>query len=335
MDVKDLSAIFRLSLANGFLSLDTDLPATDGAVFVRCPALPAGGEVTVMTARAAGGEGGLGLVQFNTPPNNDPSPVSKTMLSAFPNSVRISQDSELGPWTRSVQYIQQLPFAPDAEGEAPVKLYVNVTSTVSSEAPVKLLLTASSFVDLQKRHPAEVSLHLVPLFVLLQQEAILAPDPLVARQVLLRSDAAADPDLFQKVADLVAKLGNDDATVRGDAYTALDALGEPAAKALATIDRAALSAEQNATIDALLAARLGSSPTDAKAAAAQPLFLLDCLFLDEAPLRAAAFDRLKEQTKLPLTFDANAPVDVRRSQALKLRTQVTTWATSQPAREGN
>jgi hypothetical protein len=135
----------------------------------------------------------------------------------------------------------------------------------------------------------------------------------------------------KKVNELIAQLGADDPAARSRAYAALEQLGEPAATVVATLDRTNLSAEQNSLLDTLLAARSGALPQDAKQLAGQPIFLLNCLFLDDAKLRAAAFDRLKEQTGLPLEFDPAGDPAARRAQALKVRTQVHTWATTRPA----
>jgi hypothetical protein len=330
MKVDDLSAVFKLSIQNGFLSLTTDLEPTDSATFVKVDGLAPGGEVNV----SADGEGADGprlrSLRFTTPPDGFPDPLMKTTVAAMPNRTDVSQDGEIGQWMRSVQFIQQIPFEPDDIADPPVKLYVNLSSAVSDEAPVRLQLTASSFVELQQRYPEEVSLYLVPMFALLQQESIFAPDPAVARQALL-GEATADANVAKKVNELIAQLGADDPAARSRAYAALEQLGEPAATVVATLDRTNLSAEQNSLLDTLLAARSGALPQDAKQLARQPIFLLNCLFLDDAKLRAAAFDRLKEQTGLPLEFDPAADTAGRRAQALKVRTQVHTWATTRPA----
>ncbi|HEV7301036.1 MAG TPA: hypothetical protein VGN72_16840 [Tepidisphaeraceae bacterium] len=330
MTVDDLSAVFHLSAQNGFLSLSTDLEPTDGSVFVKVDGLVPGGDVNVSAADEGGGSPRLRLLRFTTPPDSFPNPISKTTIAAISNRIDFSQDSEFGGWVRSVHFIQQIPFDADDIDDPPVKLYVNLSSTVSDAAPVKLQLTAGSFVELQQRHAEEVSLYLVPMFALLQQEKLFAPDPTIARQALL-GEATADPDLARQVNELIQRLGADAPAARSEAYAALEQLGEPAANIAATVDRTNLSAEQNSLLDTLLAARLGALPQDAQQLARQPIFLLNCLLLDDAKLRTAAFDRLKTLTALPLEFDPQANAATRRAQALKVRTQVHGWATTRPA----
>jgi hypothetical protein len=349
MSVQKLTDVFQLSIENGYLSLDTNLSPTTRPTRVIVPGLPQHGEVAVdaddaVFAQAAGapapaGEEALRRLRFTTPPDGNVDATIKTTVAALPNGLHIDQFSESDGILRSVQFIQNLPVidpadpadAALADSQPRVRMHVQVSGSDDGvRQPVRLLFTADSFTELRQRHPLEVSTYFAPLLILLQQDGVLAPELAVARRALVTGPATAPAaELTARVNDLVKQLASPEQATRGDAFRALQQLGEPALAAIATLDRATLSAEQNSLLDLLLTGADGATPADATALATDPLFLLDCLSLPDPTLRAAAFDRLKQVTRLAdLSYDATTDDLTRRRQSLAVREKVNTWATT-------
>jgi hypothetical protein len=328
LKVDDLSEVFKLSMRGGFLSLDTDLKARQESVRVKAPALAKDGEVRVDPTGDAPGAP-LRMFRFTTPPDSDPNPTTKIDVSAISNMVQISHMTEVGDGTDNVELIQQVPL--DAESDEPaVRLHINIADPKTGSIAYKQVLTADTFTELRQKYPREVSQYVVPILAMLQQDAALfTPDVELARHAL-RDESTPDVEMTKTVNDLIARLASDEPKARDDAYAALEKLGEPGALAASKVDRSKLSADQNSLLDQLLASRLPASPEDAKALASRPSFLVDCLYLDDADLRARAFERLQKVSNLQLTFDPNAPEPARRKQALAIRSQLTRWAASQP-----
>lgn len=354
LTVASLTDVFTLTVEKDYLSLDTKLDPAAQTWRVVTPGLPLHGEVTVTGNEAApvgiapvapvgpDGRSPLRLFRFTTPPDDNGDVTVKTTVMASSNSLDLSQDSEVLGTIRNVQFSQRIPLVFDAAdaanvaSEPVVRLHVNVSGTDDGvRAPVRLLFTADSFTDLRRQHPLEFSTYVAPLMSLLQQDAVLAPPSAVARRVFTETTGpttAPATALSTKVTDLITQLGSRDQQARGDAFRALQQLGEPALPVISSLDRSTLSAEQNSLLDLLLSDDTGSAPADTTALATDPMFLLDCLSLLDAPLRAAAFARLKELTgQNDLTYDPTAPDLTRRAQLATVRTKVTEWsATNAP-----
>jgi hypothetical protein len=327
--VEKLSAVFQLSIKDGFLSLDTDLKPSDIPIRILSPSLPAGGEVFV-TAVPGAPDDVLRFFRFTMPPSSMTDATSITDVNVMANRVQISQGSEIDAGLRNIQYIQQIPFDVLPPGTSPVVLHVDITAPAPG-APVKLALAANSFEDLCRRYPREVAIYFLPILADLQQDAsVFAPDPTMARQALL-PQVPADPALERRVKQLIAQLASPEPAQRDEATAELKKLGPSAATIAAKVDRGALSADQNSLIDAFIAGQLPASPEESAKLAQQPAYLLRCLYLNDAQLRASALNRLKSITHLPLKLDPSDSPSLRSQQTLKIWAQVNDWSTSQPA----
>ena len=303
--VDRVADLFRLVLRDDVIQIETDLPPTDGPVAVRSPELPAGGEIDLR-------EGGqparrYPVFSFWTPPRSLQEMLGSTAVQSQLNRLWISQDVA---GIRSVSLHQELPGNPaapaGADGAGLVRLHVQAMNPVTGTEVDRKELEAASLPDLRHLHPREFNEFVIPMLRTLGQErSLLAPDPTVAFQVLLGSggDGGGDAALVAEVRALVARLDSPDAATRDTAGRKLSELGRRATVVLVGLDRGGLSAEQNSRIDALLATDAPLADAAARALGDDPMFLVDCLYLPDPAVRAAALDRLRTVTGQDLTFD--------------------------------
>lgn len=188
-------------------------------------------------------------------------------------------------------------------------------------APEQLNLESSDFTSFVRDHPAETDQYVRPLLRELGQEAVFAPDQLLAWQVfsdLWKPDAA----VTQHVQALLGGLNSPDYHQRDATLSALRELGRSGAAVLIHLDRSLLTPEQNARIDLALVPYAQLSMSEASRRRSDPGFLLDCLYADDVLLRKAAIDRLRQVVRPDLQFDVNADAPTRSAAIQVLRPQL-------------
>jgi hypothetical protein len=202
-----------------------------------------------------------------------------------------------------------------------VKLIVTEVGN-TGRTPLRVYVGSKDFTTLLHEHPQEVEEFLRPMLRELGQEAVFAPEPLVAWQVF--ADQWSLPEkLSADVSALLPSLDADDAAVRERASKQLADLGRDVAVALMQLDRTKLSAEQNTRIDAVLAAHTRLSPAEATQRRSDVSFLLDCLYCDDEHFRAAALERLRAVCSRPIDFNPQLPGGGPREAAVAaLRTSL-------------
>lgn len=221
---------------------------------------------------------------------------------------------------------------PDADPDDNLRLTVQERVGEDGEVVNGLMFTARSLTALRRAHPDLVNRVLRPAFrVLSQENPHFTTDPLAAWQVL-GARAEPDPSALAKLRSLLADLDADAFRTREAAAESLRALGPEGARAARTLDRSALSPNQNEQIDALLAPFSPLSPEQARTHADSPDYLLDVLDLDDLRLRTLAWSRLRELTSTRLPFSPDATPDTRAAQLAALRS--TLLPTSQPTHPG-
>lgn len=236
---------------------------------------------------------------------------------------QLTYDAE-GPASHySVQLIQspriggQLMGSPDEI----LTLHVRRIEQETGDVTLSLRLTAPDLETLRRKFPRETNAYLRPVFEQLGQlSPLFAADERAAWQVL----GVAPPLSTQQreqLEQILAGLEADRFADRQRAQTALRALGQSGALAVRSLDRAKLTPNQNAEIDAFLALYSPLSADELARLAQSPDFLLDCMELDTPDLRAAAWSRLQNLIELPpaLKFDPAAPADAREEQVRALR----------------
>lgn len=192
---------------------------------------------------------------------------------------------------------------------------------VAGAAPTQLNFEAPDFFTFLREHPHEANQYLRPLLREVGQEAVFAPEPMVAWQIfsdLWKPDARST----QKVQELLPRLDDPNYQVRNDALRKLHSLGSEGAAVMVHMDRSRLSPEQNTRIDRALVQYAQLPPREAARLRSDPAFLLDCLYSDDRTIRQAALERLIRITRTYLPFDVNADAVTRAKSVAILRQQL-------------
>jgi hypothetical protein len=176
----------------------------------------------------------------------------------------------------------------------------------------------ADFHTLLRQHPAEVEEHLRPLLHAVGQEAVFAPDDLVAWQVFA-DRWKPDAGVLKKVRAILPALDSPDFRTREKGVRDLQALGKPGAVAMMSLDRTGFSPERNLLIEGALTPFAPLQSKEAERLRSDPRFLLDCLYSADAEIRAAALDRLKKHAGTDLRFNVNAPIPERAAAVAALR----------------
>ena len=261
---------------------------------------------------------GFSLAFMDFPAPRQTTNVSVT-LTALPRQLTFSRTLQTtNGQTYQVIFTQQR--AQTSGGPGFVQLIVIVTRT-QGQAPDQLNLEGSDFFSFVREHPDETEKHLRPLFRELEQEAVFAPDSLVAWQVF--SDLwKPEPSVARQVDALLPGLNSEDYHARDSAQLALDRLGRDGAAVLIHLDRSRLTPEQNARVDCALSPYAQLSAKQAARLGTDAGFLLDCLYSDNAALRGAALNRLRTTLRPGLQFDVNADAPARSAAVQALREQL-------------
>lgn len=161
-----------------------------------------------------------------------------------------------------------------------------------------IVAEANDLTALRRDHPHPVNRYLRPLLRQFGRD-LFGVDPAAARQVLLGADAGPDdPTAAPAAADvsavtrLVTELGAREYARRSTAAARLADLGPPGLAAVAAADRERLSAQQNLSLDLLVATSNPLPEEEARRLRGDVHFLLDCLYAPHESIRSAAADRL-------------------------------------------
>lgn len=319
--------VMQLRVESRALTVRTPLATTRAAGFVRCK-LSGMGQFALV--RVQGGSEPYSAeavvpasMQFNLTDYTQPRRISTLAVTTQSSSVNISRSLQFPNGYQHVQLMEQNGSNGPAQSGT-VTLAVN-ESLPDEGPPVNVSFEAEDFFTLLRRYPKETEHYVRPILRDLGQEAVFAPDPLIAWQVfadLWKPDATAS----QQVDRLLPGLDSVDFRERQRALHSLQALGRDGASVMVHLDRTHLSAEQNARVDRALAPYTQLPETEAEALRSQTGFLLDCLYCDDVTLRRAAFRRLRELDGPQLQFDvesdpAGSSLEVARLRAI-ISTQV-------------
>lgn len=240
---------------------------------------------------------------------------------AFSNSVQVTN----GP-IYQVFFTQHKPMISGGGGS--VILSVTQTRALGT-APDQLNLEAPDFFSFIREYPGQTEQYLRPMFRELGQEAVFAPDTMVAWQVF--GDLWKPEPLFaREVQALLPGLDAADYHDRDAAQLRLEHLGRDGAGVLLHIDRNHLTPEQNARVDCALGSYSRLTIKEAARLGADPGFLLDCLYSDSLDLRTAAYNRLRTMLGPGWQFDVNADADTRAAGVRALRAQLVPAKHSDP-----
>jgi|GEM_PF-5590478 len=170
---------------------------------------------------------------------------------------------------------------------------------------------AGSFSELRRKHGREVQRHLAPILrdAGLEQSAF-AP-PLQMAQQALGVGAAAETSAIESLEPILSKLDSPDFRTRHKAAQELQELDPSKVLALAQADRKNWSLDRIAAVDALLANAQVPSAADVSSMTGDPMFLIDCLYLDDPAVRKAALKKLEVHARKPLTVGLEEKIELR------------------------
>lgn len=190
-----------------------------------------------------------------------------------------------------------------------VRLIVNEESDFS--APFDWTGEAATFTELRRRYGREVQKYLAPVVRDLGiEQAIFAP-PLALAQQVLGIGAEIDANALEELEPLLAKLESTDFRTRHGATQELKKLDAAKVLALSRADRSKWSLDRAAAVDALLAETDLPAQADLANLSREPLFLIDCLYLDDPAVRKAAAAALESLAKRPLNISNDEPLHRR------------------------
>ena len=236
--------------------------------------------------------------------------------SLQPNQLTISETFQIveGP-LQQVMLTQNR--GPQSSGAGLVQLSVTESRGLNL-APEQLNFEAADFAGFVRQYPRETERYVRPLLRSLGQEAVFAPDPMIAWQVFseLRKP---EPGLAREIQGLLPWLNSDDYRTRNAALARIRRLGRDGATVLIHLDRTKLTPEQNARIDRVLTQYGQLAPRDILRLRNDPGFLLDCLYSDDVAVRRTAIERLRLTFRLDLQFDVNADEASRTATVASLR----------------
>lgn len=269
-------------------------------------------------------------------------------VQVTPMNMQVSQDIETPNGIRQVSLVQNFPGPGDSE--PPVRLRVSIqdkgadgpsTAPAGTQPntplaengeviPLSIERTAPDFLTLRRSYPIEMARYLQPIFRELQADAaIFSPGRKLAFQVF-GPQASADPQMTERVKQIIARLDSDDFHEREAAATDLQKLDEAAVTSLSRLDRGGLSPEQNTRIDSFLASYKPVTDEEAKRLREDVNFLADCLYENDDFVVRSALARLRAIVAQEIPFDNGLRDDARRNAVNQLRRKLTS-ATTRPA----
>jgi hypothetical protein len=317
-----MSDVMQFNLEGGFLILRTSLSSIGPEQSMRASLDGLHGLAFVSVLREDHDDGPVEPTNFTLNVMEFPNRQIINMVvrqTAQPNEITLSRsDQTINGGSLTIIFTQRKGSPSDS---AP---YVQLSITemhTQDAAPDQLNLTGPDFSTFLRDHPQETERYLRPLLRDLGQEAVFAPDSLLAWQVF-NELWRPEPAITRKVESLLPLLNAEDYHQRNRALEQLRALGRDGAAALVHLNRSNLTPEQNARIDRALSHYSQVSRRAAAILRSDPRFLLDCLYCDEAALRSAAIAQLRTLIRPDLQFDVNADADARYAAIQALRAQV-------------
>src|SRR3954453_1239127 len=321
LEAQSIKQVVEFYVQDEALCARTAMRPTNGLTAVEVKDLPGSVRVDV-TLRSRRDQPGGSLffkLLHSSPEGRKDGPSVDTNLFVRPGYFQLNRVVRDGDELWSLSLTQSGDFGRLAalpnDRDDRVSLRARRVHVSTGELAEDLARSAPSFVELLRRFPHDAAQHLGPVFRDFGQEStVFGADGRVAWQVL-SSRMARDRSLLPRVEKLLAQLDAGDYRDREAALARLRERGGPAALVLSDMPRQKFSAEQNRSIEAMLADYRPLSDEVAAARLSDPEFLLSCLgYSDDPAVRAAAAGRLAELTGKELP----SPPPSDRDQRLKL-----------------
>lgn len=188
-------------------------------------------------------------------------------------------------------------------------------------------VTEPDFLALRREHPREVNEYLRPFLREIGMGSLFQVEATTAWQAFPRQ-WKPDAALERRVRDLLPALDAERFDDRRRASAALRAMGPPGALAIYFFPRDGLTPEQERRLDAAVTGHQLVGRDEARRLADDLDFLLDCLYGEDAAVRAVALAQLRRVCGRPVAFDPDAPRDVRVARVEALRRELAPSATT-------
>lgn len=298
-----MEKIADLRLEEGNLILSTGLPRTPERSKVEVEGWPGFATVQIMGEV----EEGTPARHFDFQHHSFARPGTMSVMTQVQGtliSLQITQSVERVGGFQSVQLIQsnRMPAHVATEGENGVSLYVQGFDTFREDETLDLNLWAPNLAELRRRHPKAAARFVQPIFRDLGQPDLFAIEPAVAWQVF-SEEFQPDPKLKEQVERLVTQFDAESFAEREKAFEDLKQMGQSASAVLAQMDRSALSGEQAARLDTILADHQQISPQQAEKLRGDNAFLLDCLYCADEQIRRLALEQLGDNLGRRIDLD--------------------------------
>ena len=307
-----LEDLVQATVRNGFLVVTTPLPA-DGKMTVRPVVGPGGGFVWLAVglpnglpngpaqpaAGAADADGGAGPTPFvNLSYRRAGGPDADDVVTYCEFTANREEGqldmvrNRAGVDERRSERVTLLQFPPTGDvALAPVRLFVDVDDADRPERNVKRSATAENLADLSRREPELFDEFVRPMLADFGFAAVLdGRTRAEATQAFFDELPRPDAATTANVSALLKQLDAPDYAARNAAQERLEAMGVPAALALAAVPRPSLSPEQASRVASVLSAYRPLPPEQAAALRDEPAFLRNVLKLDGQPQDAALRD---------------------------------------------
>ena len=208
----------------------------------------------------------------------------------------------------------------DADGRSlrgAVTLHVR-HSDLTGNAQVEHNCAAPDLLSLRRQNARVVDEYLRPVLREIHQESLLAVDAAQAWQVFV-DDWPVDRAVAAEVERLLPGLDAEKYEQRDAAMRALAAKGQAGALVLYRADRKRLTAQQNMAVDAAMSGYELVGSAEGAALRRDLDFLLDCLYSDDASIRAAAMKHVRAVSGRPVEIDAALLAEQRAAAVDELR----------------
>jgi hypothetical protein len=247
-----------------------------------------------------------------------------THVQATGGRLIVARDSENEQAAWNIQLIQDPPTPAGTEqDEEPVRLLVQRNDESGNAANnLDLKLSGKTFIDLRRKHPAEVNQYFRPIIREFGQEAEVFGVPAPVAWEVLGMNYAPDQEMTRKVNQILAKLDADNFRDRENALEELKKLGQPAAIVLAKIDRSKLSLQQSSGVETFLAEFAPLAPAESARLANDKDFLIDVLYNQDPTLVKLAQDQLSNVIGHPIRIDPGGDAAARADAIAKLRQEL-------------
>jgi hypothetical protein len=319
LEKANLRDILRLNVENRMLILRTSIPSTqgDGYSLANLPKLKKPALVRIQSGTDKQTNPVIPTnFQFTINDYSVKNRITTLSISEQQNYITISKSCQFPEGYSNIQFIERM-----GDNDRSAQLIISENG-IKDEPSLNINIETSDFFVLLNNYPDECHLWLRPLLREIDQENVMAPDPMIVWQVF--SDQwKSDVKIQRQIKELILQLDDDDYRIRENATLSLEKFGRDGALVIMYLNRQNMTNEQRARIDRILSNYIYLTPTEIIYHRRDLVFLIDCLYCNDSLLRKAAFSLIKEWTNTNIQFDVNSNEETRAEKIAFLRKELT------------